>query len=100
MVYVYLQLKSAVDLLDKNKLNYSLSFTGYALGAWLAQYACYIAITEFKLINKNVKVITFDSPGSFNQLNELYPNVVNYLTAPNFVNCYGINILQNYLNHK
>ena len=89
MIYAYLHLKSAVDMLRKHKINYSLSFTGYALGAWLAQYACFISITEFNLINSNVKVVTFDSPGSFSQLNELTPNVVNYLTAPNFVNCCG-----------
>ena len=72
-------------------IGYSLSFTGYSFGAWLADQSVYFCHT--KLEHKDVQAVTFNSPGSRDYLQKLDPsfdvdklNVTNYLTQPNFFN--------------
>ena len=72
-------------------IGYSLSFTGYSFGAWLAEQSVYFCHT--KLEHKDVLAVTFNSPGSRDYLEKLDPtfnldnlNVITYLTQPNFVN--------------
>jgi hypothetical protein len=88
--------KEANELALRN--NYFLSFTGYANGAWLAEYSNYFCVRF--LGNPNTKAVLFDSPGIFYSeektksniidyetdfdLREL--NVINYLTEPTFSN--------------
>ncbi len=89
--------QQAIDICKKN--NFSLSFTGYSFGAWLAEQAVYFSIKDFKF--KNVKAVTFQSPGSYDYLSQLnesnvldlesnlnlsHLNIVTYLSEPNFVN--------------
>jgi Tfp pilus assembly protein PilF len=89
--------QQAIDICKKN--NFSLSFTGYSFGAWLAEQAVYFSIKDFKF--KNVKAVTFQSPGSYDYLSKLNEsnmldlesnldlsdlNIVTYLSEPNFVN--------------
>ncbi|MCZ6883804.1 lipase family protein [Rickettsia helvetica] len=78
------------------KHNYNLSFTGYSLGAWLAELSLYFAHRDFHY--PKAKAITFDSPGLATE--NLQPqmhshettfdvknlNITTYLSAPNFVN--------------
>ncbi|MCX4084686.1 hypothetical protein N7281_07715 [Rickettsia hoogstraalii] len=78
--------------------NYNLSFTGYFLGAWLAELSLYFAHRDFHY--QKAKVITFDSPGSAltiksfksnvhsykTDFNTRILNITTYLSAPNFVN--------------
>ena len=97
--YAYLHAKQANEL--SKSTGYSLSFTGYSFGAWLAEQCIYFAYQAFK--NLDVKAITFDSPGSFDIIEELMDaNIINknrnidelckilniktYLMAPNFIN--------------
>lgn len=42
--------------------NYSLSVTGYHLGAWLAEQSVYFSRMDFHF--DNIKGVTFESPGS------------------------------------
>jgi len=89
--------QQAIDICKKHE--YSLSFTGYSFGAWLAEQAVYFSIKDFKFTN--VKAVTFQSPGSFDYLSKLNEsnvlnlerkidlcdlNIVTYLSEPNFVN--------------
>ncbi len=78
--------------------NYNLSFTGYSLGAWLAELSLYFAHRDFHY--QKAKAITFDSPGSAltiksfksnvhsykTDFNTRILNITTYLSAPNFVN--------------
>ncbi len=81
------------------ELNYSLSFTGYSFGAWLAEQSVYFCHNDFDC--EDVRAVTFESPGSFEYLERL--NIRNvystetkfdldqldirtYVTQPNFVN--------------
>ena len=81
------------------KLNYSLSFTGYSFGAWLAEQSVFFCHKDFK--KRDVRAVTFESPGSKEYLDILNTNniesrdtnfdlidldIVTYLTEPNFVN--------------
>ena len=79
-------------------MGYNFSTTGHSLGAWLAELSLYFCHMDFKY--PRVKAITFDSPGSKDQMDALAPNVhntntkikttqfdiVTYLSAPNMVN--------------
>jgi hypothetical protein len=95
--YAFLDTYNAVQSCRKN--NFSLSFTGYGFGAWLAEQSVLFARKDFKF--HDVKAVTFESPGSFEYLNILNEtNVINrnnyfdlnsldittYLSSPNFVN--------------
>jgi len=108
-IFTYLHTQLAVELCKKKKIeNYSLSFTGYGFGAWLAEQAIYFSMKEFSFEGfefDNVKAVTFDSPGSLDYLEILNEsnisdtrnkfklvdlNIVTYLSAPNFTNtCNG-----------
>ncbi|HJK87222.1 MAG TPA: hypothetical protein QKA08_05635 [Candidatus Megaira endosymbiont of Nemacystus decipiens] len=79
--------------------NYHLSTTGHSLGAWLAELSVYYCHQQDGMKQKNVKAITFDSPGTKNQFENLDPNndkqdfndthnmyITTYLSAPNIVN--------------
>jgi hypothetical protein len=78
---------------QKHQLN--VSFTGYAGGAWLAEYAIYFSHVYFGY--NETKAVLFDSPGipnvnkSDDQGYRVYVdldrmNIVNYLTEPSFTN--------------
>ena len=79
--------------------SYSLSFTGYTFGAWLAEQSVYFCHKDFDF--ENTRAVTFESPGSYDYLERLnLRNVYNpetkfdldqldlrtYLTGPNFIN--------------
>ncbi len=78
---------------------YSFSVTGHSLGAWLAEQSVFFCHLEFNY--REVKAVTFDSPGSLATWKKFQPNVLNaeseykakgldittYLSAPNIVNC-------------
>ncbi len=104
-IFTYLHTQLAVDLCKIKKTeNYSLSFTGFGFGAWLAEQAIYFSMKEFSFKGfefDNVKAVTFDSPGSLDYLqilndSNIYDirtkfelgdlNIVTYLSAPNFTN--------------
>lgn len=70
-----------------------LSFTGHSLGGWLAQISAFHAEER----NLHAHVVTLDSPGGREILNELQPNVqgqiplecldiTTYLAAPDLIN--------------
>ncbi|MCC8462283.1 MAG: DUF2974 domain-containing protein [Rickettsia endosymbiont of Ecitomorpha arachnoides] len=79
-----------------NENNYNLSFTGYSLGAWLAELSLYFAHRDFHY--SKAKAITFDSPGlnTKNLPSHIHSHkttfdarnldITTYLSAPNFVN--------------
>ncbi|MCC8398611.1 MAG: hypothetical protein LN569_04930 [Rickettsia endosymbiont of Labidopullus appendiculatus] len=96
----YTSTKDAVDIV--NDKQYNLSFTGHSLGAWLAELSLYFCHMDFSydISVGYVKAVTFDSPGTKNQM-ESYKSsinnkdtkieisefdVVTYLSAPNLVN--------------
>jgi hypothetical protein len=95
-VYSFMQIKEAIELSNRNQYkDFSLSFTGYGLGAWQAEQAIYFA--SQKLDTNRIKVVTFDSPGSLIFLEKLKNeflndidlknlNIVTYLSTPNFLN--------------
>jgi hypothetical protein len=88
---------------------YSLSFTGYSFGAWLAEQSVYFAQRDF--CKKDVCAITFESPGSNEYLERLNTdninskdkfdltdlNIVTYLSEPNFVNTCNSHVNEVYL---
>ena len=66
-IYSYLHAKRAVELSSQN--GYSLSFTGYAFGAWLAEQSILFCHKDFN--HRNTRAVTFESPGSSNFLEKL-----------------------------
>lgn len=78
-----------------------LSFTGYSLGAWLAELSVFYCRAFFSQYNIDIKAVTFDSPGSKRMMERLQSNIINretciklkdlpiitYLTPPNPFNC-------------
>lgn len=104
-VYSYVHTQLAAEICkEKIAEHYSLSFTGFGFGAWLAEQAIYFSIKEFSFQGlgfDNVKAVTFESPGSKDYLEILNTsnicnsesnfelknlNIVTYLLAPNFMN--------------
>lgn len=95
-VFSYMQIKEAIELSSRKQYkDFSLSFTGYGLGAWQAEQAIYFA--SQKLDINRIKAVTFDSPGSLVFLEKLKNeflndidlrnlNIVTYLSTPNFLN--------------
>jgi hypothetical protein len=92
----YVSTKEALDI--SNSLGYNFSTTGHSLGAWLAELSLYFCHMDFDY--HQVKAVTFDSPGSKDQMDVFKSNVhnddtkirtnqfdmVTYLSAPNIVN--------------
>lgn len=63
----YQHTRAAYDM--SKELNYNLSFTGYSLGAWLAEQSAFFCYQEFGALD--VRAVTFESPGSVEILEEL-----------------------------
>lgn len=102
----YIDTKLALELSEKMK--YSLSFTGYLFGAWLAEQSVFFCYKEHN--NLNVRAVTFESPGSFKILKSLSKSdflkkdaenfddimktldIKSYLFSPNFVNTIGVHL--------
>ena len=100
--YAYQHSKVAYEM--SKSLNYNLSFTGYSFGAWLAEQSVYYCYKNHVNDEKrNVRAVTFDSPGSWEitqQLagfnirnretdkNELgkFLDIKTFLFSPNFMN--------------
>ena len=96
----YILTQKAVDE-TKNK-EYHLTITGHSLGGWLAALSCYYCYKNFKhqLEDQEVKIVTFDSPGTVSMFKSYEPNIKNhettldfrdlnmvtYLTVPNMIN--------------
>jgi tetratricopeptide (TPR) repeat protein len=92
----YVSTKEALEITQN--LGYNFSTTGHSLGAWLAELSLYFCHMDFDY--HQVKAVTFDSPGSKNQMDVFKSNVdntetkvrtnqfdmVTYLSAPNIVN--------------
>ena len=99
-VYAYLDTHAAVEL--SNSLGYSLSFTGYAFGAWLAEQCVFFCHRDHEKKRDDVRGVTFDSPGSLEYLEKLnttnihdtslgltHLDVVQYVSEPSFVNTFN-----------
>ncbi|XP_065676223.1 uncharacterized protein LOC136092286 [Hydra vulgaris] len=96
----YLATKDAVNI--ANEHGYNLSLTGYSFGAWLAELSLYFCHMDFKcdVILGHVKSVTFNSPGSYQQMESYKSSIINqgtqtdvlaftmvtYLSAPNLIN--------------
>lgn len=93
----YVITSRAVEL--AKEFGYTLSITGHSLGAWLADLSVFYCDTV--LGYREVKAITFDSPGSFEMMEQMSSgevmgsghtfninelDIVSYLSAPNAVN--------------
>jgi hypothetical protein len=59
-ILAYIRTRECVEL--SNRLGYSLSFTGYSFGAWLAEQSVFFCHKDFK--KRDVRAVTFESPGS------------------------------------
>lgn len=93
-------------------MKYSLSFTGYSFGAWLAEQSVYFSHRDFNC--NEVRAVTFESPGSAefiwgmantniknkDALTKMFENynldIRTYLTTPNFLNTSNEHIGQVY----
>ena len=97
-VFSKIQTQLAVEFCKQ--YGYTLSFTGFGFGAWLAEQAVFYASHEFDF--KETKAVTFDGPGSKDYLKELIGSseadtkfnnsnldIVSYLTAPNLLNTFN-----------
>lgn len=97
--FVYSVAKKIYELSRSRK--FTLSFTGYALGAWLAEQSAFFYLNEYQSLD--VRAVTFDNPGSLEIFNELKKvlkienklklndlikalDIKTYLLYPNFVN--------------
>jgi hypothetical protein len=92
----YVSTKEALEITQQ--LGYNFSTTGHSLGAWLAELSLYFCHMDFDY--HKVKAVTFDSPGSKDQMDVFKSNIdntetkvrtnqfdmVTYLSAPNVVN--------------
>lgn len=75
---------------------YHFSLTGHSLGGWLAELSLYFCYKDF--LHKDVRAVTFDSPGTGDHLQNYKSNMCNknfdhnlldlttYCSAPNIVN--------------
>ena len=97
-ILAYIRTRECVEL--SNRLGYSLSFTGYSFGAWLAEQSVFFCHKDFK--KRDVRAVTFESPGSKEYLEDILNtsniysretnfdlidlDIVTYLTEPNFLN--------------
>ena len=95
--YAYQHCKLAYE--TSKKLGYNLSFTGYSFGAWLAEQSVYFCYKNYE--TRNLRAVTFDSPGSFDIIQELakthihnckkedvdkFLDIKTFLFSPNFMN--------------
>jgi hypothetical protein len=92
----YVSTKEALEITQQ--LGYNFSTTGHSLGAWLAELSLYFCHMDFNY--HKVRAVTFDSPGTKDQMDLFESNVYNaetkvdtsqfdivtYLSAPNIVN--------------
>lgn len=81
-----------------DKIDYHFSVTGHALGAWLAELSLYFCHIDFGY--RNVRSVSFDSPGTADHIQQMRSNIKNidtkintnlfdlktYLLAPNLIN--------------
>ena len=105
-VYAYIATHEACELAKKN--SYGLSTTGHSLGGWLAELSAFFCKKDFKC--DNVQTVTFDSPGAFTHMRNARSNVINrettfkmkdldiinFLSAPNLVNCCNKHVGRSY----
>ena len=104
-IYAYMDTCKAVEL--SNLHGYSLSFTGYAFGAWIAEQCVFFCHRDFDRKRDNVRAVTFDSPGSLEYLEKLNTtnilgtqidltdlDVIQYLNEPSFVNTFNKHLPQ------
>ena len=104
-IFAYMDTYEAVEL--SNRLGYSLSFTGYAFGAWLAEQCVYFCHRDFERKKDDVRGVTFESPGSLEYLRKLNQtniagtginltdlDVIQYLNEPSFVNTFNQHLPQ------
>ena len=101
----YLATDETIKIWNDKYPNFSLTFTGHSLGAWLAElsiFYCYeydsLGLSTLKHNTKNVKAVTFDGPGSLQMMEKMYQNnigpewkleeldIISYLSPPNFIN--------------
>lgn len=88
--------KEAVKM--ANDSGYRLSFSGHSLGGWLAELSAFYSY--YNLSFRDIKAVTFDSPGTVPMMEKLEPNIkssqtvdyrdidiVTYLASPNPINC-------------
>jgi hypothetical protein len=101
------QLITCYDVVEKaneiaNEKEYTISFTGFSNGAWLAEYAIYYTHRYLKCKKSLLKAVLFDSPGIIKCIEETETNIINnqetydiydiadnitsYLSNPNFSN--------------
>jgi hypothetical protein len=59
-ILAYIRTRECVEL--SNRLGYSLLFTGYSFGAWLAEQSVFFCHKDFK--KRDVRAVTFESPSS------------------------------------
>jgi hypothetical protein len=92
----YVSTKEALEITQQ--LGYNFSTTGHSLGAWLAELSLYFCHMDFNY--HKVRAVTFDSPGTKDQMdlfksniynaetkvNTIQFDIVTYLSAPNIVN--------------
>lgn len=105
----YQHAKAAFEM--SQELGYSISFTGYSYGSWLAEKCVYFCFREFSTLD--IRAVTFESPGSLDMIQLLVQSnllgtnhfsqspshnlndldklldVRTYLFSPNFINTYN-----------
>jgi hypothetical protein len=62
----------AVKIAKEYKFN--LTITGHSLGAWLAEQGAFFCSKDFNYFD--VKVVTFDSPGSYEMVDKMKSNII------------------------
>ena len=89
--------EKAVEYCKNEFKSFALSFTGHALGAWLAELSVFYCHNDLKF--KIVRAVSFDGPGTRTKMEELNSRLVNdkiqledldivaYLAFPNLINC-------------
>ncbi|XP_047144442.1 uncharacterized protein LOC105843848 [Hydra vulgaris] len=92
----------AVNLIKTTHKDYTLTFTGHSLGAWLASLSVFYCHDDFHY--EHARAITFDGPGAYEMMERMrsgdikgistihkikleHLDIISYLSAPNIVNC-------------
>ncbi|MGV2433243.1 MAG UNVERIFIED_CONTAM: tetratricopeptide repeat protein [Rickettsiaceae bacterium] len=98
----YVSTYEAIELRNSQFPEFTLSFTGHSLGAWLAALSVYYAQAEFG--DKISKAVTFDGPGAKDMIEQMAAagtirgrgedgfnikdlDIISYVAPPNIVNC-------------
>lgn len=114
-LFSYVALKNVTSWVTEQQTynnSYTISTTGYGIGAWLAEHSVYFYLQdgESQAKKEPIKIVDFDGPGTFDSIaniqdgkiidpdDEIYKklDITSYLAQPNLINSCNLHIRKAY----